>query len=80
MPQIVAQTSYFQTQLLLITYNSFIITVSSKCVHHFSSKMANPVTLKMDGKTIKSCNTLQPSTLHKGGTRIPQAFKKQATI
>ena len=61
MPQIMAQTSYFQAQLLLITYNTFIITVSSKCLHHFSSKMANPITLKMYGKTTKSSNTLQHS-------------------
>jgi hypothetical protein len=59
MPQIMAQTSYFQAQLLIVSYNIFIITISSQCLHHFSSKMANPVTLKMDGSTTASSNTLQ---------------------
>jgi hypothetical protein len=39
--------------------------------------MANAITLKMDGKTTKSGNTLQPPTLHKGGTWIHHPSKNR---
>jgi hypothetical protein len=50
-----AQTCYFQAQFLIISYNTLIITISSECIYHFSSKMAHPETLKMVVITTQTC-------------------------
>jgi hypothetical protein len=55
MAQIMTQTCYFQAQFLIISYNTLIITIFSKCIHHFPSKMAYPETLKMVGITTQAC-------------------------